>query len=168
MKRIIVSIFVCVCFVGLSDVTRAAPGFSYGIDGAVTIPVSDLAEKTGIGVGGFLSAALTGIPLFNITARIGYLWGLEKKENALQQIPILIGIQYFFVPVVYAGAEFGPIFNKFKRNEVKDSPWLKDYGATIGAGAKMGPLDARVAFFVPDLENVSENLSFLLSVGYRF
>jgi hypothetical protein len=166
MKRIVVSCFVLACIVGMTGVTRAAPGFNYGIDAAVTIPVSDLADRTGMGVGGFISAAFTGVPLFNITARVGYLWGLEEKENALQQIPVLFGIQYFFVPVVYAGAEFGPVFAKFKQDDSDE--WQKDYGGSIGAGVKMGPLDARGAFFMSDLKHFKENLSFLLSVGYRF
>ncbi len=168
MKKVFSTVALAAVLLFAAAPAHAIPGFSFGIDGAVNIPTGDWADASGIGLGALGYASFNAIPMLTITGRAGYIHGLEKNNSSMQHIPVLAGIKYHFIPMLYVAGEFGFCFNKQKIDGFGESDWEEDLAATISAGAGLAGLDFRASLFMPDLEHVEDLLGILLTIGYRF
>ncbi len=107
-----------------------------------------------------------------ITARLGYLYGMEKDvgtmKMSLSAIPVLAGIKYFpITPTpLYVAAEVGLMNGTMHvGSSEKDESWT---GGTLGAGFQIAGLDLRGQMIVFDLDHMSESYGLMLTVGYDF
>ena len=173
MRRAVLGLVVAWVLVFSAHSASAFPGLKYGVDGAVTIPLSSWADASGIGIGALGVIEFTAIPLFDITGRIGYIHGLEKNNVSIKHIPVMAGVKYILLPGVnlYLAGEIGMVFSKATADFMGlsgSSDWESEIGISIGAGAALGPLDVRGALFSPDVGEIGDMIGLLATVGYRF
>lgn len=166
------AVLVLVMFMALGAApARAAvmPGFSLGVDVSATVPFLEWAEDSGIGIGALAYGAYTALPVVHITARVGYIHGFQKGPKSIAHIPLLLGLKVYPMKALglYAAVEAGPVWNQ-RTVSSEGQGFETDWGATGGIGFTFGPVDGRVAVFMPDLENVDKMLGLLLTIGYRW
>ena len=159
-----------------------------GADLQFMLPLGDLADFTGPLIGPVLRGGYRVMPPLEVTARIGYLFGLSKDQGgastSLSIIPIWAGARYFFMDPqagLYGAAELGLNLGSSKVEILGQSQSTSStrLGFNIGAGyviSKELPIDIRAQFSMINLllkEEVagqSEKTQFALglSVGYTF
>lgn len=157
--------------------TPAAAGslMAVGADLQLALPIGDLGDGAGIGIGGLAKFQYTVMPNLAVTARAGYVHHLAKNDITFSEIPIWLGAKYFFIPAVYGGLELGYIQSKvsadFMGTTIEASEW--NLGMGVGAGYEMagvgpGSLDIGAKLQMLDLGNASESMQIAAHVGYNF
>lgn len=170
MKKLLTTLSVAAVLLVAAAPAQAVPGFGTGVDLALNVPTGDWADGSGMAVGPLAYLSFDAVPIIKVTARFGYLHGLEKDKASISHIPALVGIKYFLVPVLYLSGEVGMIWSKADSSlsGSAEGDWEEKFGGTIGAGAGLGPLDARISLFFPDFDEAKDMLGILLTAGFRF
>jgi hypothetical protein len=158
--------------------TAAAPAFAdegvppphktFGIDGAVVLPLGDYANGVNFAAGALARLEIPAGTGF-ITGRAGALFHAVKNNVAnLTFIPIYAGYR---MPLgtngFYVAGELGitlgyaSVDTGFGMASDSDS----ELGITLGAGMKMGALDLRGQLFLPDADDL---MGLMGTVGYDF
>lgn len=162
--------------VGLGILLLAAPGrvsaqgLALGIDGAIVVPQGNLSDVSGNQIGGLVRAEVSLLSMLAITARLGYLYGMEVDQamtkSSLDVIPILAGVKWtpLWPMPLYLAAELGVMSVTHQLGGAeKDESWT---GGTIGIGAKISSIDIRGQFLAYDLDNMSDTYGIMLNVGF--
>lgn len=172
MKKLLTMLSVAAVLLVAAAPAQAIPGIGTGVDVAVNVPMGDWGDVSGMAVGALLYASFDAVPIIKVTGRAGYLFGMEKNNASISHIPVLAGIKWFPIPVIYLAGEVGMIWSKAKVDlgplGSGESDWESELGGTIGVGAGLGPLDARVSLFMPNFDEVDDLKGILLTAGYRF
>ncbi len=172
MKKLLTALSVAAVLLVAAAPAQAVPGFGTGIDVAVNIPTGDWEDVSGMAVGALGYISFDAVPIIKVTARAGYLHGLENNGASISHVPVLAGVKWFPVPVFYLAGELGMVWSKAKFDPGPvgkgESDWESEIGGTIGVGAGLGPLDARISLFMPDFDEVDNLKGILLTAGYRF
>jgi hypothetical protein len=147
-----------------------APQRTFGIDGAVVMPLGNYADAAGVGAGAFGRLEFPVSTGGFVTARIGLI---------AHQVDATMGGSLMFVPIyagyrqplgtsgAYLAGELGITFGyasvdtQFGRVSDSDS----ELGITLMAGLRKGALDFRAGLFAPDIDDVH---GFMASLGYNF
>lgn len=137
-----------------------------GADFALAIPLGDLGDAAGIGFGGLARFEYVLTPPLNLTVRAGYIHHLEKNGFTYSTIPVLAGVKFAVADAVYLAAELGFFNNRGSFGSLSSSE--TDFGATVGAGYRMGDLDLRAGLQFADLGNAGESMSLVINAGYNF
>jgi hypothetical protein len=148
---------------------------TFGVDGAVVLPLGDYGEIATLAVGALGRAEFPIQPKLAITARAGVLYHLTKDEfdGTLLFIPIYGGARYSLGAVpgqgVYLAGEVGITigYASVDTGFGTASDTETELGATLGAGFRTGALDVRGALFIPDLGE-ADDPGIMGSVGYDF
>jgi hypothetical protein len=170
MRRAVMAAAVAMMILGAAPARAAVfPGVSVGVDVSTTVPFLEWAEDSGFGIGALAYGAYTALPVVHFTARVGYIHGFQKGPKSIAHIPLLLGIKVYPVTALglYAAVEAGPVWNQ-RTVSAEGQGFQTNWGATGGIGFTFGPVDGRVAVFMPDLVNVDKMLGLLISVGYRW
>jgi len=146
----------------------APPHRTFGIDGAVVLPLGDYADGVNFAAG---ALARVEIPAGSgyVTGRIGALFHAVKNDVAsLTFIPIYAGYRYPMGPSgFYLAGELGITLGYASADTqfgtVSDSD--SELGITLGAGMKTGALDLRGSLFLPDADDL---MGVMGTVGYDF
>ncbi len=170
MRRAVTAVAVAIMILGAAPAKAAMmPGFSVGVDITSTVPFLEWAEDSGFGIGALGYIAYTALPVVHFTGRVGYVHGFQKGPKSIAHIPVLLGVKAYPMKALglYAAVEAGPVWNQ-RTVSAEGQGFETDWGATGGIGFTFGPVDGRVAVFMPDLENADKMLGLLLTVGYRW
>jgi hypothetical protein len=165
--------------------TRTFGGASHslGIDTGVRIPFGNWADATGIvGIGGLFRYEYLGIsPQFNVTTRIGFIYGLSKDnggaKSSTNELPVLAGVKYYFtgytsgkrqglniageLGLVYITAKAEFMGTSYKSSEAK-------FGFMAGAGYEVANFDLGARFFAPSVSDIGEFKGVVVTLGYSF
>ena len=139
-----------------------------GVDGAVVLPMADWKKSTGTGFGALLKAELE-LVMVQITGRAGIIMHTDKDNMKTREIPILVGLKWGIGPAYLAG-ELGFVHNDLDIDAagVSDPDGEAKLGATLGAGAELGPLDVRLQTFHPSIGDFGDMWGLMATVGYSF
>jgi hypothetical protein len=87
----------------------AAPAkpMRFGVAGIFALPLGDLADSAGIGIGvlGGVNYALS--PKLALAGNLGLVYHLPKNDITLMEIPILAGVRFMVTPQIALGADTG-------------------------------------------------------------
>ena len=84
----------------------------FGVAALVAIPLGDLADAAGIGIG-ILGGVMYGLnPKLALTGNVGFVYHLPKEvvtdvNSTLIEIPIIAGVRYMVIPKLAIGADTG-------------------------------------------------------------
>lgn len=158
--------------------TSSAPKIVVGADGAFQLPLSKLADVTGMGFGALVRAEYNLIPNLNGTLRTGYIYSLKKDtagfKTSMNNIPIWVGGKYFINEMIFAGAEVGlnmltsTTEGSFGGLTVSGSGSANKFGANVGAGALLGDIEVRAQLEILDLGHSGDTMALMVNVGYNF
>ena len=165
-----------------------------GIDSAFQNPLSSKLKdgeeensykgSTDMGLGALVRAEFVLRPHLNLTARVGYIYSLQKAttlkgnkiKNTLDNIPVWVGAKYFFTDMIYGGAELG--VNMLRASVEGPSPLgtgtitvdnnETKLGANVGAGVLISGLDIRAQLSILSVGDAGESMGVLVNVGYNF
>ncbi len=166
-----------------------------GVDGAFQNPLSgklrDGEESqngkgaTDVGLGFLVRAEYVLMPRLNLTARVGYIYSLQKAQtfngnkvkNTVDNIPVWVGAKYFFLDKIYAGAEFGlnmlTASSEMTTVEAGDIEKATDtsgeykVGVNVGAGVLVKSIDIRAQLAVLNLTKPADTLALLVTAGFN-
>lgn len=146
----------------------APPHKTFGIDGAVVLPLGDYANGVTFAAG---ALARIEVPAGNgfVTGRAGALFHAVKNNVAsLTMIPLYAGYRLPVGPSgLYLAGELGITIGYASADtqfgSVTDSD--SELGITLGVGTKMGALDLRGQLFLPDVDDL---MGIMGTVGYDF
>ena len=154
-----------------------------GADLAFALPVGDLGDAAGFGIGLLPRFEFTLAPKLNLTARLGYVYHLKKSysipllgtvDAKLAEIPVLLGAKYDLTDALYGAVELGLVHSTVtttgttalgnaSTSDSDDNP-----AATIGLGYRAGDADLRLGLHILDLGNAGKSMELVLNVGYNF
>lgn len=154
-----------------TQLQAVAPQRTFGVDGAVVMPMGDYANAVGLGAGAFGRLELPVATGGFVTARLGVIAHQVDAAmgGSLTLVPLYAGYrQPLGTGGVYLAGELGITFgyasvNTSQFGRVSDSD--SDLGITLMAGVRRGTLDFRAGLFAPELDDVH---GFMASVGYDF
>ncbi|MFH1530707.1 MAG: hypothetical protein ABIK09_08260 [Pseudomonadota bacterium] len=168
MRRLLMAAAVAIMILGAAPAQALVmPGFRVGVDIAGTVPFLEWAEDSGFGVGALASAAYTALPVIHFTARVGFIQGFQRGPKSIAHIPLLLGVKVYPAQSLglYAALEAGPVWNQ-RTVSSEGQGFETNWGATGGIGFTFGPVDGRVAVFLPDLVHGDKMLGLLTTLGY--
>lgn len=163
--------------------SAAASKMILGVDGAFQLPFGDLADATGMGFGALLRFEYNVMPQLNLTARVGYIYSLNKEisqtvplmgtikaKYGMDNIPIWVGAKYFLTDMIYGGVEVGAnmLKGKVDMNGVSASSTETKFGANVGAGVLLSGLDLRAQLEILNLSEAGKSMALMVNVGYNF
>jgi hypothetical protein len=149
-----------------------------GADAQFILPVGDMSNGTGPQIGALLRGGYRVIPPLEITARIGYLFGLNKDQGAgistnISNIPIWVGARYYFMDApagLYADAELA--LNLMQANVsgggLSGSTGATREGFNVGAGYVISsdlPIDIRAQYSYFNLLGTNSGEKGLMGIG---
>jgi hypothetical protein len=162
----------------------AEPGvkkIGVGGDAMFFLPVGDLADATGPGIGILGRFGYRVIPALEVTGRIGYIFGLSKENGAIKtsisNIPIWAGARYFIMnPAagLWAGGELGVNLLQFSSEgsvlgaSLSSSSSETRFGFNLAAGYVISedlPIDIRAQFSYLNLLGTESNEKGLFGIG---
>jgi len=142
-----------------------------GADLAFALPVGKLGDGAGFGIGLLPRFEFTLAPKLNLTARLGYVYHLEKNNVKFSEIPVLVGAKYDLTDALYGAVELGLVHSTVSA----DVPFLGNVSssddnpaATIGVGYRAGDADLRLGLHILDLGHAGDSMELVLNVGYNF
>ncbi|HEX2660138.1 MAG TPA: outer membrane beta-barrel protein [Polyangia bacterium] len=141
-----------------------------GADLALALPVGNLGDGAGFGLGILPRFEFTLAPRLALTGRIGYIYHLEKNNIKFSEIPVLVGAKYDLTDALYGAIELG-LFHMTVTGEafgISASESRDKFGATIGAGYRAGDLDFKLGLHILDLGNAGDYMELVGNVGYNF
>jgi hypothetical protein len=150
-----------------------------GLDAAFQVPLGNLANVTGIGLGGLVRGEYRLVTNLSASVRAGYIYSLKKDNSGLKtnidEIPIWAGAKFFLTDMIYAGAELGiNMLKTYVEGSVGgisangSSSRDTEFGADVGVGVLLGDLDARLQFQILDFNHTGDSKALMLNVGYNF
>ena len=180
----------CILALSLAAVTAPAYGMApgtasagedtkmaAGIDLAGELPVGNLADVAGFGLGalGRFEYNVNQSPLA-VTARAGYIWHLDKNigpaTSSYSEVPLLAGLKYSLPTApIYVATELGAMM---VMNEVTGGPGpdqdnsATNLGFTAGAGYELGDVDIRMSLNFLDVSNMADAMAIGVTFGYNF
>jgi len=147
---------------------------SLAIAATPMLPIGDLSNAFGIGIGGMLEGNFQLHPKASIVARTGYVHHFPKDgiEANLGVVPIWGGGRYGFTGVEgpYIEGLLGPTvliasantrFGRVSDTEVK-------VGMSFGGGYRIGKLDIGGRFVFYDVGRAGDSAGLMASIGYSF
>lgn len=187
MKR-----FVVACFTSLLAMLVAAPAFAVihdrvlGVDVIGHVPVGDLADATGMGLGAVLRYENKLQDSLALTARFGYVMGLEKEFSTtvagttlkanygMDFIPVMIGAVYRTTGTpdgLFISGEVGANFlrgHSTVGSTTTQADMETKLGANVGVGLRANLLSFRGGLNILDLGHADTSMGLMVSVGYDF
>jgi hypothetical protein len=153
-----------------------------GADLQFVLPVGDLGNATGPQIGALLRGGYRVMPALEITARIGYLYGLSKSQGSVlgqsystsvSNIPIWVGARYYFMDApagFYGDAELA--LNLLSVNAsfagTSASTGATREGFNLGAGYVIStdlPIDIRAQFMYMNLLGTQSGETAMMGIG---
>jgi len=153
-----------------------------GADLQFVLPLnSDYSNVAGPQIGALLRGGYRVMPALEITARIGYLYGLSKSQNtalgsvsySISNIPIWVGARYYFMDApagLYGDAELA--LNLMTASAsfggVSQSTGVTREGFNLGAGYVIStdlPIDIRAQFMYLNLLGTNSGETALMGLG---
>lgn len=145
------------------------------IAGTGQLPVGNMADVTGMGLGGLGGIEVGMYPGLALTARSGFIYHFDKSDNFLtytfRQIPVLGGGK-FTIPnaPLYIAGEMGVIFVRKEIGSTILTPKFtsntSNFGWDAGIGSVVGPTDIRLTFNVLDASDMDNSMTLGLVVGF--
>ncbi len=164
--------------------TDGDDGKKIGVGGDLqfVLPIGDLGDAYGPQIGPLLRVGYRVIPALEVTARVGYLYGLAKSQPSpigeikasLNTIPIWLGARYFFMQPgagAYGAAEFGLNMLSGKvefGGQSQTGDTQSRFGFNVGAGyviSKDLPIDIRAQFMHMNIAGTKEGEKAALGIG---
>lgn len=150
-----------------------------GVDVAGHIPVGDLADATGMGLGALLRYENKLQDTLALTARFGYLAGLNKEitsnsKAGIDVAPLMIGAVYRTTGTpdgLFISGEVGANFiqgHATAGNLTVKGDWETKLGANVGVGLRANALSFRGGLNIMDLGHIDTSMGLMVSVGYDF
>lgn len=158
-------------------------GKKMGIGGDLqfVLPLGDFADASGPQIGPLFRFGYRVMPALEVTARVGYLYGLSKDNSgfktSVSNIPVWVGARYFFMEPgagLYGAGELGLNNMTFKIDgtllgqSVESSDSNTRFGFNVGAGyviSKELPIDIRAQFMHHNLLGTEEGEKAILGLG---
>ena len=147
-------------------------------DGALAVPVGNLSNGAGVGIGALLRYEYLIQPQLALTGRAGLIYHIPKSVNGADStfwtIPILAGAKYALNEQFYVAGELGLFSNHSSATVMtpfgnfSGSASETDFGLTAGAGYRRGDLDFRVALNILNLDHAGDSMTIGANVGYSF
>jgi outer membrane protein with beta-barrel domain len=147
-------------------------------DGALAVPVGNLSNGAGVGIGALLRYEYLLQPQLALTGRAGLIYHIPKTVNGADStfwtIPILAGAKYALNEQFYVAGELGLFSNHSSATVMtpfgnfSGSASETDFGLTAGAGYRRGDLDIRVALNILNLDHAGDSMTIGANVGYSF
>ena len=141
------------------------------VAGTGQLPVGNMSNVTGIGLGGLGGIEVGMYPGLALTARSGYIYHFAKSDNTFRQIPVLGGGK-FTIPnaPLYVAGELGAIFVRQDFGATTFTPKhtanSNNFGWDAGIGSVVGPTDIRLTFNVLNASDMRNSMTLVLSVGF--
>ena len=161
-----------------AETTMPARKMQLAADGALAVPLGNLSDGAGIGLGALLRYEYVVLPQLNITGRAGFIYHLPKTVNGADSnfwtIPVLAGVKYALNEQFYVAGELGLFLNHVSASvmtpfgNISASSSETDLGLTAGAGYRRGDLDIRLALDILNLGHAGDNMTIGANVGYSF
>ncbi len=156
----------------------AAKNLSVGGDLAVTLPVGNLADVAGLGLGALVRVDYRVIDTVSVGGRAGFIYNLSKDAGSgsfgISEAPIFGAARYHFlgreVNGPYAALELGPvlIFSRATVLGASASDSTTKLGTSLGGGYQIGKIDLRASLLVLDVGHLGDTMSLMANVGYSF
>jgi hypothetical protein len=160
------------------------------IDPVLLVPVGQLGRTYGPGIGGMLGVDYLVLPTTGLTARFGYIEGLEKKQEipgvltvtaSASYLPVLLGVkQYVTSPGkgLYLSGELGLVMANYAASasaqagstnaSASSSTAGTQLGVGLGVGFQFAGFDLRTGVFAADVSAFSEAAQFMTTASYHF
>jgi hypothetical protein len=155
----------------MSPVPAAASKMRLGVDGNVNIPVGDLADGAGIGIGALLRFEYALQEQLSLTARAGYVYHFEKNSITFSQIPVMFGAKFLLTPEFFLTGEVGFVRAAASIDFQGQSVSADDTNLALGLGGGYqlnDQLSLRGGLNILDVGHAGESLVVFLGVGYDF
>ena len=171
---------------GGGSLVPGGPGLRIGVDVLGVLPVGDLADIAGAGIGGLARVEVDLLGPLAITGRAGYVYHFDEEidvgginagqtvDSSFSEIPILVGAKLIAPGGLYGALEVGLVRLSVDTDvpnpgdlDLRDESEFNPAG-TVGVGLRLGGLDLRGGIHVLDLGNIDESLEFGVSVGFNF
>lgn len=147
---------------------------TFGVEGAVVLPLSDYGDVATLGLGVLGSLELPVGPQLTATGRAGLIYHLLEGniDGTLIFIPLLGGLKYQFDPFpggAYVAGElglnvgYGRVRTPFGTASDTDT----ELALSLGGGFQFDRVDLRGALFFPSLDDLGDAFGILITVGYR-
>ena len=187
MKR-----FVLAGLASLLAMMFAVPAFAVihdrvlGVDVVGHVPVGDLADETGMGLGALLRYENKLQDSLAMTARFGYVMGLEKEFSTtilgtthkanygIDFIPVMLGAVYRTTGTpdgLFISGEVGANFLRGHTTigtTTTNADMETKFGANVGVGLRANALSFRGGLNILDLGHIDTSMGLMVSVGYDF
>ncbi len=144
-----------------------------GIAGTGQLPVGNFSNHVGVGIGGLGDIEAGMYPGLALTARSGYIYHFQYRDETFSQVPVLGGAK-FTLPAtpIYVAGELGAVFAHTERTSgsffTNSSTTNNTYfGWDAGVGSSAGPVDIRLTFNVLDANNMTNSMTLGLSLGFN-
>jgi hypothetical protein len=156
--------------------TAPARQFLIGADGTIALPLGNLSNVSGIGIG----AMLTGEYLFQdqitFTGRIGYEFHLDSNSAHVNVLPVMVGARYYIAQPSKHQGMFG--LGEVGFNDLMTSVNVPGFGSAsnssiylglgVGAGYQMGPIDFQAKLQFLDIGHPGDTFEIAVLAGYQF
>jgi hypothetical protein len=150
-----------------------------GVDVVGHVPVGDLADETGMGLGALLRYENKLQDALALTARIGYLAGLNKEitsnsKKGLDVAPVMLGAVYRTTGTpdgLFISGEVGANFLRGHTTigtTTTNADMETKFGANVGVGLRANALSFRGGLNILDLGHIDTSMGLMVSVGYDF
>ena len=146
-----------------------------GADGALTFPVGNFADRTGMGFGALARYEYPLLTPLVLTARTGFILSLGSShksngieiEESVNLMPFWGGVKYFVWESAYAAVELGLnlLFSSSNFSSTKTEAKL---GLNVGGGYQINDLDLRLVLQMYDVPHAGDSFGLMFAVGYRF
>jgi hypothetical protein len=173
----------------LADATAAPASLGSklvaGVDAVLQNPLdSGLRRRTDFGLGGLVRFEYILIPRLNLTARVGYIYAMQKAstddgnkiKRAVDNIPVWVGGKYFVTNSIYGAAELGlnmltdskETSKPGENSEIEkktESTGKYAFGMNVGAGVLVKAIDIRAQLGF--LEIPKGSMALLVTAGFN-
>jgi len=143
------------------------PKMLIGADLVVALPLGDFGDAFGLGLGLLPRFEYNLMPKLNLTARLGFVYHLEKNSIKFYEIPVFVGAKYDLTDALYAAVEVGAVRGTVSIPTFPSSSETKA-AATIGAGYRVGDLDLRLGLHITNLGEAGKSMELVANAGYNF
>jgi hypothetical protein len=171
MKKL-VSFGVFALILSLGSASAQIGKVGIGIAGTGQLPIGNFSDHVGVGIGGLGDVEVGMYPGLALTARSGYLYHFEYRDETLNQIPVLGGVK-FTLPAspIYVTGELGADFAKAERTSgsfftSSSTSHYTYFSWDAGVGSAVGPVDLRLTFDVLDASNLTNSMTLGLTLGF--
>lgn len=131
----------------------------------VALPTGDFGDATGIGFGGFMHLAHHLHPRVAVAATFGVVHHLEEAGTQLTEIPLLGGANLYLLEdkalFVFAQAGVSSLRSSVDVGIGDETDTETKVGATLGAGARLGPGVVRASVLVPSVADIGDGFNLL-------